>query len=283
MGRKVASLAHDFDPGYGHEPFATLCRDYPGVDVYPPKDFRVEWGPIFHRGRLDGSARVLVIGQDPGAHEAIARRILVGEAGQRIQGFLAKLGIETSYVMVNAFVYSVFGQGGGERHRNDPAIAAYRNRWLDALLVDSSVEVIITIGGLAKAALEQWKQTPGGQASSVPHAAIIHPTFPESASAAGQMKKAAAVARLLDDWNQALTGLAPQVRHPDRPRELTLYGTAFDKTADLAPIPEIDLPPGIPEWMRSLRAWAVRKGATRDEKRATVVVTVPRPDRIWLL
>src|SRR6266536_1313305 len=106
-------MPHPFDPGYSRKPFSTLAAAYPGPDVYPPKDFRVEWGPVFHRGRLDGTARVLVIGQDPGSHESIARRILVGEAGQRIQGFLVKLGIETSYVMVNTFLYSVYGQGGG--------------------------------------------------------------------------------------------------------------------------------------------------------------------------
>jgi len=31
----------------------------------------------------------------------------VGEAGQRVQGFLSRLGIDRSYVMVNAFLYSV--------------------------------------------------------------------------------------------------------------------------------------------------------------------------------
>ena len=98
------------------EPFATLVAEYPGEEVYPSADFRVEWGPIFHRGRLDGSARVLVLGQDPATHEAISRRILVGEAGQRVQGLLAKVGITDSYVMVNAFLYSVFGQQGGEEH-----------------------------------------------------------------------------------------------------------------------------------------------------------------------
>jgi hypothetical protein len=86
-------MSIDFDPGYGDQPFKTLVENYPGEDVYPTGDFRTEWGPIFHRGRLDGSARVLVIGQDPAQHEAIVRRILVGEAGQRAQGFLAKLGI----------------------------------------------------------------------------------------------------------------------------------------------------------------------------------------------
>lgn len=87
-------MGYRFDPGYAEEPFKSLCEDYPDSTVYPADDFRVEWGPIFHRGRLDGSARVLVIGQDPAQNESIVRRILVGEAGQRTQGFLAKLGIE---------------------------------------------------------------------------------------------------------------------------------------------------------------------------------------------
>src|SRR3954464_15805290 len=112
-------MPHEFDSSYGLEPFRTLCTKFPDETVYPASDFRVEWGPIFHRGRLDGSARLLVIGQDPSAHESIARRILIGEAGQRVQGFLAKLGLDASYVMVNTFLYSVYGQGGGTRHKND--------------------------------------------------------------------------------------------------------------------------------------------------------------------
>jgi uracil-DNA glycosylase len=87
-------MATDFDPGYCHQLFAQLCGDYPDESVYPASDFRVEWGPVFHRGRLDGSARVLVIGQDPAQHEVLARRILIGTAGHRVQGFLAKLGID---------------------------------------------------------------------------------------------------------------------------------------------------------------------------------------------
>ena len=52
-------MPHSFDPGYCREPFVTLCREYPGTEAYPASRFRIEWGPIFHRGRLDGSARVL--------------------------------------------------------------------------------------------------------------------------------------------------------------------------------------------------------------------------------
>ena len=102
-------MSHPFDPGYVAEPYLTLCADYPGPDVYPPDQFRLEWGPIFHRGRLDGSARVLVIGQDPAQHETVVRRILVGEAGRRVQGLLAKLGITRSYVFINTYLYSVYG------------------------------------------------------------------------------------------------------------------------------------------------------------------------------
>jgi uracil-DNA glycosylase len=95
--------------------------------VYPAADFRVEWGPIFHRGRLDGSARVLAIGQDPSHNENVVRRILVGEAGRRAQGFLAKLGITQSYVLINTFLYSIYTPTAGTTHENDPKIIAYRN------------------------------------------------------------------------------------------------------------------------------------------------------------
>ncbi len=54
-------MPHPFDPGCCDEPFRTLCTNYPEADVYVPSQFRAEWGRIFHRGRLDGSARILVI------------------------------------------------------------------------------------------------------------------------------------------------------------------------------------------------------------------------------
>jgi len=272
-------MAHEFCPGYAQEPFRTLCQDYPGAEVYPVVDFRVEWGPIFHRGRLDGSARVLVLGQDPAAHEAVARRILVGEAGQRSQGFLARVGIDRSYVMINTFLYSVYGQGGGERHKNDPALAAYRNRWLDALLVGSSVEAVVTLGGLAAQAFAQWKATPAGTAAQLTHAAITHPTYPESASGAGQKTKAEATAEMLANWNLSLPALHAAVT-PDTPRPLVLYGSSLTP-ADLAPIPEEDLPAGVPSWQRSLKAWASRTGPDPDTKRATVQVVIPTADRVW--
>jgi uracil-DNA glycosylase len=220
-------VAHSFDPGYGAEPFRTLCEQYPDSDVYPPSDFRFEWGPIFHRGRLDGTARVLIVGQDPSHNENVVRRILVGEAGRRTQGFLAKLGITRSYVLVNTFLYSVYGQGGGEQHKNDPKIAAYRNQWLDALLVGQSVEAVVALGSLADAAWKNWKQTPKGHANSEAYAHITHPTQPESSSHGDAAKLAAATKAMLQNWNAALQTLRPVIAHPDSDVALQLYGDQF--------------------------------------------------------
>jgi uracil-DNA glycosylase len=151
------AVAHEFDQGPIAEPFLTLAQDYPGAETCPAQAFRVEWGPVFHRGRLDGSARVVVIGQDPAASEDITRRILVGAAGHRIQGFLAELGINRSYVMVNTFLYSVYGQQGGEQHREDAPIIAYRNSWLAALTSPGQLDAVIALGHLADDAWSKFK------------------------------------------------------------------------------------------------------------------------------
>lgn len=267
-------MSHRFDPGYVQEPFRSLVEDYPGEDVYPPTAFRTEWGPVFHRGRLDGSARVLVIGQDPATHEAISRRILVGEAGQRVQGFLARLGIRRSYVFVNAFLYSVYGQHGGTKSIDDPAIAAYRNAWISAIDETSPIEAVLTFGRLADRAYEQ---SPLAGSGGHLRAAMLHPTFPESASRSGGTTKAEAMARLCADWNAALDVLHGQVT-PDEPTPLRRYGTTLT-VDDVAVIPEQDLPAGLPAWMRDKASWARRTGDTAALKRATITVTVPRGAR----
>jgi uracil-DNA glycosylase len=268
----------EFCPGYP-APFDTLVARYPGEDVYPTADFRVEWGPIFHRGRLDGSARVLVLGQDPATHESISRRILVGEAGQRVQGLLAKLGIRRSYAMINTFLYSVYGQGGGNRHDDDEAIAAYRNAWLDALLIDSAVTAVISLGQLADQAYQQWAAGRPDAATQLHHAALRHPTYPESASRAGQKTLAETTAILLADWNAHLEGLRAHIV-PDEPEPDTAYGTSW-RDGDLVRIPQADLPPGSPDWWFDLAAWASRTGPDVQTKRATITVVVPKAARLW--
>jgi uracil-DNA glycosylase len=271
-------MSHEFDPGYGAEPFRTLMSDAPDDKVYPTSDFRTEWGPVFHRGRLDGTARVLIIGQDPAQHETISRRILVGEAGQRIQGFIAKLGMDRSYVMVNTFLYSVYGQQGGNKHKNDPQIAAYRHRWIDAVFATSPIEAVAALGTLADNAWQTWKKTPKGQATNVTYAHITHPTQPESSSKGNKAKLATAIKAMLANWNAALNTLKPAIAHPDRTIALQPYATAF-QAGDIVEIPEIDLPAGTPPWMRGLENWATRTGTTAALKRVTITVTIPKAFR----
>ena len=56
-------------------------------------DFRLDGGPIFNRGPLDGSARLLIIRQDPAQHETI----------------VAKLGFTRGYGFINMYLYSAGG------------------------------------------------------------------------------------------------------------------------------------------------------------------------------
>ncbi len=267
-------MTHTFDPGPVGEPYASLIGAYPGADVYPADSFRVEWGPIFHRGRLDGSARLLIIGQDPAQSETIVRRILVGAAGHRTQGLMAKLGFDRSYVLVNTFLYSVYGQSGGDQHKDDAGIVAYRNDWLRTIFGANQIEAVLALGGLADDAWQKWKQTPVGQSYSPAYRHVTHPTQPESSSGGDPAKLKAAITAMLQNWNQALAALHPLIEHADTPGALVPYGDAF-KPDELVEIPEYDLPAGLPDWMRSPAAWSQRVGATAAQKRATITVTVP--------
>jgi hypothetical protein len=223
---------------------------------------------------LDGTARVLVVGQDPAQHETIARRILVGTAGRRTQGFLAKLGIMRSYVMINTFLYSVYGQGGGEKHQNDPAIISYRNKWLKLILQSGNVEAVVALGALADKAWNAWLSSPnGGIYAGLPYQHIPHPTSPESSSHTEAERKANAKTMLLK-WNAALGVLINQIKHPDSPVSLVPYGDDFTP-GELGDIPPDDLPAGLPAWMRGDQAWATRNGADAVAKRRTIVVAVP--------
>jgi hypothetical protein len=264
-----------FDPGYTAEPYLTLCADYPGADVYPPGQFRTEWGPIFHRGRLDGTARVLVLGQDPAQHETIVRRILVGEAGRRVQGLLARLGIVRSYVYVNTFLYSVYGSVKA-RTRRAPALIDYRNRWLQALLAAGRIEAVLALGQAADEAWQFWLASPAAQASPpMTYAAVTHPTQPESFSRRDKTKLAAATAKLLANWNAALQLIAPSVQHPDVPTVLQPFGDAWAE-GDRLPIPAFDFPAGLPAWMHEQDGWARRSGPDELAKRRNITLTVPR-------
>jgi hypothetical protein len=263
-----------FDPGPQTAAFQSLLSDFPDANVYPFTDFRTEWGPVFYRGRLDGSARLLVIGQDPAQTEEVLRRILVGEAGRRFQGFMAKCGIDTSYIMINTFLYSVYGQTGGDKHKNDAAIAAYREKWIAAILAANQIEAVVSLGSLADTAWTHWLKSTAGKASpALAYQHIKHPTWPESSSTSKTVQ-AANTKQMLSEWNAAIPALRAAIKHPDAQRPFVPYGTAFT-AADKPNIPALDLPAGIPDWMRLQDGWASRTGTTAPLKRKTIQLTVP--------
>jgi len=261
-------MPHDFDPGYGDEPFRSLVANYPGADVYTPDEFRTEWGPIFHRGRLDGTARVLMLGQDPAAAESITRRVLCGAAGQRMQGFLHRLNCDQRYVCINTFLYSVYGSASS--HVDDKRIVDYRNEWIDAICTTNSIDAIIALGTLADTAHTLWAEaTSVSPKPDFVH--MLHPTYPESAASSGATTKAEAFKKLCANWNEALVQLAPVVAGaPTNPKK---YGVML-RAGDYGEIPERDLPAGLPAWMRSKAGWAKRTGKTPATKRATITVKV---------
>ena len=219
----------EFDPG----PPAAIAEHLANVPSYASHRelFWYDWGPVFYRGRLDGSAKLLAIASDPGPTERIAGRTLVGDAGQRVQGFLAKLGVAHSYVLVNAYAYALLPSKAPEAR---PILSeAPQLSWRNQLLYDiagPALQAIVAFGAEARAALELWSPRP-----PVPSFTIPHPSSHDNE-------------RLLAEWGRAIPELRAAVT-PDPGGDATLpnYGTSF-RESDYARIPPADLPFGMPAW-----------------------------------
>ena len=231
-----------------------------------PTRFRLEWGPMFYRGRTDGSAKLLIIGQDPAADENIARRVMVGTAGQRLQGYLAKLGITHSYVIVNSVLYSIFGQfdAGMQTFIDRPAVAAWRNQLLSALLT-SNTQAILAFGNAAKHVVDSW---PGASALDAQGRVfnLMHPTArPEST--------------VRSNWSSKLAAISAKVtQDPDGSRDLSAYTGSNFKNSDLARVPQRDFGFGAPRWMGTGNAaQRVKKGGQLPPaaKKAATILVIP--------
>ena len=247
--------------------FKTLCQTYPDDTVYKGADgFRSLWGPIFYRGRANGTARLLAIGQDPAQTEAVTRRILSGQAGRRVQGFVEKLGYTKSYLMINAFAYGVYNQNMALPHLNDPDIQAYRQKWLEAAFAPGKIEAVVTFGTPAFNAWTTFTATPVGKTVSAFHHRALHPTADKPGGPITRKD-------LLDNWNVALQALRAKIQHPDVTRPLVLYGNDFTP-AELPEIPSRDLPMGLQSWMRTTDFWATLS-PTPGTERANISIEVP--------
>ena len=242
-----------FDPG----PPPALAAIFDGMPDHSAikQHFWFDWGPIFYRGRLDGSARVLCIASDPGPTERIAGRTLVGDAGQRVQGFLAKLGLTKSYVCLNAFPYALFPSHGSEAPTllADPTIRTWRNSLYNAAK-GGGLEAIVAFGSNAQKAVDLWPGAAGIHVSRIPH--------PSSHNATD----------LITKWRAEIPVLRVLVTaDPDGTPLPPNYGTSF-RQSDYAPIPRRDLPFGAPAFLGD-DAWG-RTGTPRHNNS----VKRPSPD-----
>jgi hypothetical protein len=152
---------------------------------------------------------------------------------------------------------------------NDAGIAAYRNRWIGAILDASQIMAVVAFGTLADKAWKMWLASPDAAGRPVvAYQKLRHPTSPESAG--GDV--AAATAAMLEAYNAGLAALAPAVAPADTPGPIVPYGSAFTP-GDLPGVPQRDLPAGSPLWMGTTAGWALRDGSTVIEKRFNIRVT----------
>jgi uracil-DNA glycosylase len=249
----------EFDPG----PPTAIANHLDALPSFAPHRamFWYDWGPVFYRGRLNGSAKVLGIASDPGPTERVAGRTLVGDAGQRVQGFLAKLGLTRSYVLVNAFSYAVFPSRAQDALPilADSAHKTWRNKFYDDI-TGSSLQAIVAFGGVAQEALRLWQPRPNVLTLEVPH--------PSSRNATA----------LVNEWRAAITQLRAVVTpDPGGDQSLPNYGTRF-RESDYARIPHRDLPFGMPAWFGD-DAW----GRTDSPRHNNSVARPPRDDRHTLV
>jgi hypothetical protein len=211
--------------------------------------FWFDWGPIFYRGRLDKSARVLVIASDPGPTERVAHRTLVGDAGQRVQGFLHKLGLTRSYVCVNAFAYALIPSHAGEAAPllRDPAQVAWRNTLLDQV-TGTGLQAIIAFGVQGREALELWPGLPNVKRLNLPHPSSRDPK------------------KLVETWREAITTLRASVT-PDADGQANAanYGPTFRET-DYRRVPARDLPFGVPAFLGD-DAWSRKQQSNTSVER----------------
>ena len=139
-----------------------------GRAVLGREAFRWHHGPMFYRGRLDGSAKVLIVGQEGAQDESLSHRSFTGGTGARMQHLLRFIGLDRSYLFLNSFVYPIFGQYTQDLRKlaQDPRspIVKHRNRIFDKAVVDGDVRLVVAVGRAAKESVATWIEAHGGTA-----------------------------------------------------------------------------------------------------------------------
>ena len=228
-----ANIEPGFDPGpnlkwekiFGEAPIEAYL-------THPSERFRIDFGPVFYRGRLDRTARVLVVGQDPSTDEILSQRAFVGSSGQKLQRLLNKLGITRSYIIINTFIFSIYSQFDGEMESIslEPAIRDYRDLLLNTIIRDNSIQALITLGRGPRHAIENWDNQ-----DDIPVFDLVHPAADEHFA--------------FPSWNEQLDQMIETIT-PDQPDlvDNTPYEGNWRRAEYKTDIPRYDLPFGIPSW-----------------------------------
>jgi hypothetical protein len=198
-----------------------------GRAVVGREAFRWQHGPMFFRGRLDGSAKVLVVGQEGAQDESLAHRSFTGGTGARMQYLLRFLGFDRSYLFLNSFVYPIFGQYTQDLRplAQDPRspIVSHRNQIFDKAVVEGDVRLVIAVGRAAKESVATWIEAHGGTAqpetlhtaslgslpSRVRAVGVLHPGSAASGSTAAIKADFVLAIGHVRDWLQADPGWLP--------------------------------------------------------------------------
>ena len=230
----------DSGPAGAMKTLLEAAPDY-RTEVGDTNTFWYAFGNVFYRGRLDGSARVICIASDPGPTECLPfmRRTLVGDSGQKTQGFLAKLGLTRSYVLVNAFAVALRPSKvtkGMQVLRTNVAIRTARHGLYNALLA-ADPEAIVAFGNVAHDAYDVWAAS-NPSVKAVPVFKLAHP------AAVDRSQSGADAA--LKGWAKAVKKLRTIVTpDPDGDPGGPNFGDFFTEV-DYARIPRRDLPKKAP-------------------------------------
>jgi hypothetical protein len=203
------------------------------------------FGNLFYRGRLDGTARVMCIASKPGPAECLpfVRRSLVGDSGQKTQGFLTKLGLTRSYVLVNALsvamIPSAKTKGLAILQNNQPIMQA-RHAMYNALLAGGGLQVIVAFGEVAHKAVDLWQQT-NPAVRNVRRFDLAHPAAVDRDGSGNDLP--------LKGWAKAIEQLRGIIT-PDADGDATVpnYGSYVTET-DYVRIPRRDLPKFAPVYV----------------------------------
>ena len=231
----LTSISNAIPFDAGPPPFwQDVFKDAP-VDYYlnhPADRFRIDFGPVYYRGRLDNTARVLILGQDPSTDEILAQRAFVGASGQRLQRFLNKVGINRSYLILNTFLFSIFDQFDNEMEAIslEDEIRDYRHRLLDTAIARNPIEAIITLGNGPRHAIQNWNNPTGLTIFN-----LVHPAAPEATA--------------FPSWNTQLPLIEQHLTADDSALvDLSIYEGSWRRSAHVAEIPRYDLNFGVPSW-----------------------------------